>query len=399
MKNQGQLLTRQAAARYLGVTKREVDAMSGEGLLKSVQAGGREYITARSIAHILGCEPAGGTAPEESGRYTALTFEAYAVKVLNSGVKRARSRTTNNYRQGAGVLAEFIGRRKIAEITEADLRAAFRRISGKYAKSSLRLICAGVRAVFAAAYKAGDIPSDPTAFWEPERSTKPRREEPDKVYSQQDVEELLRTSRAYSTELYTMFAVLACTGMRPGELLGLEWSAFDPVKKTVRVYQAVTREYAQIRDLNKAAKSRSVLSVPKSEYSTRELRLSDTAVEALCAWKKELRVSGSRARARSRFIFPGRGGKFRSLSGCEALLQRYRRDCGMERRHITFYKFRHTMCTRLVLDRQPINVIQRILGDNSPDVITKIYTHVEQADALRAADSFYRAMDQASQRQ
>ena len=394
MKNQGQLLTCQAAERYLGIPKREVTFMVGEGLLKNIRVSEKEYITAQSIARILGYDPTGVVLqPSKSARYTPLTFDAYAVKVLNKGVRRARSRTTNNYRQGAAIFSRFIGQQKIAEISETDLRAAFRKITGRYAKSSLRLIYNSVRTVFAAACKAGDIPFDPTAGWEMERSTKPRKKEPDRVYSEQEIEELLRTSKAYSTELYTMFAVLSCTGMRPGELLGMEWNAFDAEKKTVRVYQAVTREYLQIKDIRKAPRSRSVLSVPKSEYSTRELRLSDTAVEALLAWRKELKRTGSRPRARSRFIFPGRSGKFRSLSGIEALLQRYRKDCGMEHIHVTFYKFRHTMCTRLVLDRQPINVIQRILGDNSPDVITKIYTHVEQTDALRSTDGFYRALN------
>ena len=59
--------------------------------------------------------------------------------------------------------------------------------------------------------------------------------------------------------------------------------------------------------------------------------------------------------------------------------------------NVTFYKFRHTMCTRLALDRQPISIIQRVLGDNSPDVITRVYTHVNANDALRAMEDFFAA--------
>ena len=43
------------------------------------------------------------------------------------------------------------------------------------------------------------------------------------------------------------------------------------------------------------------------------------------------------------------------------------------------------MCTRLILSGQPISVIQRIMGDNTPDIIMKIYTHVNSEDLADAA--------------
>ena len=383
------LLSYQEAARCLGLTKAEVRAMVDEGLLRAVRAGGRLCITARSICHALGYDPFGEASPLAGGKFTSLTFGQYAVKLLNRGVRKARSRTTDNYRNGLRMAAGELGRLLIAEIDEEDLRRAFRHLSSRYANSSLRLAYTATRFVLRTAYEAGDIPNDPTRRWEMPKSSKPQRGDTGRVYSDAEIAEILRTSREYSRELYTMFAVLASTGMRPGELLALEWSGFDPRAGTLHVYQAVTREFGRIKDLDKAAKSKSVLSVPKSDYSVRTLRLSDAAAEALTVWRKTLRMNNDRARAKSRFIFPGSGGRFRSLSGAEALLQRYRKACGMP--NVTFYKFRHTMCTRLALDRQPISVIQRVLGDNSPDVITRVYTHIGADEALRAMDGYFAA--------
>lgn len=388
------LLSYQEAARCLGLTKSDVKAMVDDGLLRSVQAGGKTCITARSISHILGYDPFGQAVMPGSGKYTELTFEQYAVRLLNRGVRKARSRATDNYRCGLSLAAVELGRLRMTEVGEEDLRRAFRRISTHYATSTMRLAYNATRYVLHAAYQAGDIPDDPTRRWELPKSAKPRRETAERVYSEAEVEAILRTSRAYDQELYTMFSVLASTGMRPGELLGLEWASFDAQNKTLHIYQAVTREFGRIKELGKAAKSKSILSVPKSEYSVRTLRLTDAAAEALVAWRKALRKDRNRAKARSRFIFPGRKGKFRSLSGAEALLQRYRRECNMP--NVTFYKFRHTMCTRLALDRQPISIIQRVLGDNSPDVITRVYTHVNENDALRAMESFFAARGELS---
>lgn len=218
MKKQGQLLTLQAAAHYLGIAKREVGEMADDGLLRQVKVGGKCYITAQSIARVLGYDPTGVVpAQGRGGKYSKLSFEDYAVRLLNRGVKRAHSRTLNNYRQGVSVLA----------------------------------------------------------------------------------------------------------------------------------------------------------------------------ADALTLWRKALKAGKNRSRAKSRFIFPGRCGKPRSLSGCETMVQKFRKACSLEDRHITLYKFRHTVCTRLVLDQQPIAVIQRIMGDNSPDVIARVYTHVGQEDALRATEGLF----------
>lgn len=389
-RQQGLLLSYQETARCLGLTKTDVRIMVDEGLLREVRVGGKSCITTRSISHTLGYDPFGQVRLATEGKYSGLTFEQYAVKALNRGIKKAHSRTIENYRTGLNLVAGELGQLRIAEIGEEDLRRAFRRLEGKYAKSSLRLAFTITRYILRTAYEIGDIPSDPTRRWEMPQSTKPQRDDK-RVYTDADIAEIFETSKAYHQELYTMFTVLECTGMRPGELLGLEWSSYDKNTRTLRVYQAVTRQFGTIKALDKSAKSKSVLSVPKSEYSVRTLRLSDTAVEALDAWRKTLRRGTSRAKARSRFIFPGARGHFRSLSGAEKILQKYREACHMP--DVTFYKFRHTMCTRLALDRHPISVIQRILGDNSPDVITRVYTHVGADDALRAMDDFFAAQN------
>ena len=77
------------------------------------------------------------------------------------------------------------------------------------------------------------------------------------------------------------------------------------------------------------------------------------------------------------------------LSSYQSLIQRYRKQYHIEDMGINLYKFRHTMCTRLILSGQPISVIQRIMGDNTPDIIMKIYTHVNEEMAMKATEGFY----------
>lgn len=51
------------------------------------------------------------------------------------------------------------------------------------------------------------------------------------------------------------------------------------------------------------------------------------------------------------------------------------------------------MCTRLVRNEQPMSIIQRIMGDNSPNVIARTYTHINEEDVLLAADKLFCSLD------
>lgn len=47
------------------------------------------------------------------------------------------------------------------------------------------------------------------------------------------------------------------------------------------------------------------------------------------------------------------------------------------------------MCTRLAMDKQPVSVIQRVLGDNTPEMILRVYSHVNSQMAMNSVGTFY----------
>ena len=158
----GLLLTYQATARALGITKKGVADMVSDGLLKELRVGDSKRITARSITHALGYDPFGCTMPDLPGnnQYTKLTFEQYAVKQLNRGIRKANSRSIDNYRCGLSMTASEIGGLPVAEIGEDDLRRAFGKLASRYSKASLRLAYQATRYILQQAYEAGEIPED-----------------------------------------------------------------------------------------------------------------------------------------------------------------------------------------------------------------------------------------------
>lgn len=319
--------------------------------------------------------------------YTQLTFEEYAVKILNEGVGKATTRTIEGHRLGIRPMVELIGHKKMVDLTTQDLRKAFEVIRYKYLKSNVTRSFNITRLMIQTAFENGEIPTDIIGKMKCPTSKKPIETEKFPTYSEEEIETLLKTSREYSLELYTMFTLLECTGMRPGEMRGLEWSVFDAEKKTIRIKQAATVQFEKLESIRRQAKAKDIISVPKSAYSVRTLRLSDLAVRALLEWNKYLSKSRNKKRADSPYIFPNAKGNFKSETSCQSIIQRYRAEFHLE--GVTYYKFRHTMCTRLILAGQPIPVIQRIMGDNTPDVIMKIYTHVNQEMAMKATEGFY----------
>lgn len=61
---------------------------------------------------------------------------------------------------------------------------------------------------------------------------------------------------------------------------------------------------------------------------------------------------------------------------------------------VKLYKFRYTMCTRLAMDNQLVPVIQRVLGDNTPEMILRVYSHVNSQMAMNSVGSFYDGLNE-----
>ena len=326
--------------------------------------------------------------------YTTLTFEEYAIRLLNGGVGNAGSRTIESYRRGLALVSKSIGKMPMVKITKQDLKKAFDKLTKEYAESSIKRAYTAVRLVLQTAFEDGDIPTDPTRKFERPKSRKIVVEDKHPIYTNEDLEVIFSKSKEYNFELYTMFTILSCTGMRPEELRALEWDCFNAEEKTIYIHQAISEEFGKIESLSKQPKSVPVLSITKSEYSVRTLQLSDLAVQALLEWKQLLQVRKNKNKKSSTFIFPNRKGTFKTADGLNSVVSRFKEKYNLGYMGLTPYKFRHTMCTNLCKAKYPIKVIQRIMGDNTADVITKIYTHVDNELALEMTKDFYKEMSE-----
>jgi hypothetical protein len=216
--------------------------------------------------------------------FTDKTFEQYAVETLNKGVGRAGSRTIEGYRISLMQVNKYIGNMKMVDISTDILRNTFEKLFYHYMKASLKKSFVTIKMIFNIAFENGDISND---LFIKLKCPKSRKVVDKKIsaYSDEEIQIILRESKKYNEVLYPVFAVLECTGMRPGELRALEWSKIDLKAKTVKIIQAITKEYDELTSLSSCTASRECVSVTKTAYSVRTLQLSDLAVNALKDWR------------------------------------------------------------------------------------------------------------------
>jgi integrase len=150
-----------------------------------------------------------------------------------------------------------------------------------------------------------------------------------------------------------MITVALNTGMRLGELLGLDWDAIDLERRVVHVRQSYVRER---------------LGTPKT-HKTRDIPINQSAFEVLNVYAQE---SGPGA------VF-ARDGERLTKGQCKHPLWRACKQAGIRR--IGWHVLRHTFASHLVMCGVPLITVRDLMGHTTIKM-TERYAHL--APDLRA---------------
>ncbi|MCP1459386.1 site-specific integrase [Bacillus velezensis] len=160
---------------------------------------------------------------------------------------------------------------------------------------------------------------------------------------------------------YTMVLLLALTGMRKGECMGLKWNDINFEDMTVSVSR--TRDTKGVRP-------------PKTKNSYRTIKVIGELMNQLKVyrkWCRELMLSFGKRLSEDDFIFINKSsGNPVSHSILKSAIDRVTKKENLKR--ITVHGLRHTHATILVGKRIPVKVISERLG-NTPEMILTIYGH------------------------
>lgn len=188
--------------------------------------------------------------------------------------------------------------------------------------------------------QAGRLKEPPveTEFWDAEQS-----------------DAFLATARELEPEWYCFFLVALRTGMRQGEIFGLQWKDLDFVKRTIHVRRAVRKR---------------VVSTPKNNRF-RRIPMTDQVWEALKAHRS----------LRSRdWVFTRENGEVLTRNAIKWAFWRLTRAAGLP--EIRFHDLRHSFASQLVMAGVPLAGVKELLG-HADIKMTMRYSHLAPTETAR----------------
>ncbi|WP_433319142.1 tyrosine-type recombinase/integrase [Micromonospora chersina] len=295
------------------------------------------------------------------------TFEAYAERWRAMQPHRANTaaRTESQLRRHC---YPVLGARPLAQIRASELQAF---VTGlPVGPSSVRPIWATVRAILSAAVRDRLIPYDPA-----DRVKLP--ELPRKQITPLTVEQVDQLAAAMPARYRALVVVGAGTGLRQGELFGLQVADVDFLRRTLTVERQVQPGAGGVVEPGPL----------KNRHSYRTVPLGTVVVDALAAHLAAHPATGTAYVFRDEAGQPLHRGRFNRDVWAPA-----RAEVGLP--EATCHDLRHFFATVLIgAGHNPKAVAER-LGHADPAMTLRVYTHLWPSDEDRtrqAIDDVFRA--------
>lgn len=187
--------------------------------------------------------------------------------------------------------------------------------------------------------------------------------------------DLLKASE--SNRFHAVFVLALTTGMRQGELFGLQWDSVDLQRGVISVRHSLEEIKGQLR-----------LKEPKSDAGRRQVALPAMAIKALWDHKAKQLAEGL---AKSAFVFPDSdGGPLRKCSFHRWAWSKIRTAAKLGCVH--FHDLRHSCASIMLADGVNVKAIQTILGHSTISMTMDTYAHLMPNAHQVAAASFDRLL-------
>lgn len=277
-------------------------------------------------------------------------------------------RTYDSYEESVKLhLTPELGHIPLGKLTPLDINGFKNRKLEKYSARSVSYWMGILNQALKYAVDMRQIPINPA-----NTVKRPRYNTEIQVLEADQLDHLLEVAKDFG--LYPIVYLAAYSGMRLGELLGLEWSAIDVTSKILHVRQQYQRN-----------KKGAVIESPKSKKSNRRIILPESVLAALLAQKGE-----------SKYVFPGRWDtRPRDPSSVSRDFREIAKAAGFP--DLTMHGLRHTHATLLLANGVPLTQVQERLGHEDAST-TLIYTHSLESEKQAVVDTFTEVMQRAAKK-
>ena len=270
-----------------------------------------------------------------------------------------RPSTVEDYRmQVKNYLAPMLGTMYLHDIKAHHIQEFQNRLAGKVGSSVVRKLRQVLSGALREAVNCELIPTNPV------KKTRTPKVVQNKVMapSVEQVQRLLADDA--DDQHFPALWLMAHTGLRAGEVLGLEWRHIDVINRRLLVRQAVV-ETAAGREI----------SDPKSAKGRREIPLDTATLDVLMAHRTTQDAHRERMGARYRdqgLVFPTMYGELNRTSTLLYALRKYAPD-------LHTHQLRHFFATQLMEAGVALPRVSALLGHANIGVTANIYIHPDAA--------------------
>ena len=157
-----------------------------------------------------------------------------------------------------------------------------------------------------------------------------------------------------------LFGIILClyTGLRIGELLGLEWEDIDLERGIVKIEKTI------YRDKNQNGIWELIIDTPKTKSSKREIPLPKYLLKLVKAQRKT---------SISKFVIENKKGERMSIRSYQYIFERLTEKAGV--RKLNFHALRHTFATRALECGMDIKTLSEIMGHKNASITLNRYAH------------------------
>jgi len=259
------------------------------------------------------------------------------------------------------VLPKF-GQLCLDEVTRPKMKEFVAELVGKgLARDSIRLVLSSLRIVYTQAIEDKVVSANPAqrlgTFY---RQASVKHEEITPLTEEESLL-FLGTTLKYRSKQYPLFLCALHTGMRSGELAGVQWPDVDWHGKFLEVRRQVV--LGEVTNL-------------KTKSGRRRVDLSDDLLETLSNLRRQIQEEAMRKGRNEipKWIFSNRQGNFLDISHVKRYhFKRVLRKAGL--RDIRFHDLRHTFASQLLCNGANILYVSQQLGHANPQITMKIYSH------------------------
>lgn len=304
------------------------------------------------------------------------TLAEYLEHWLEKSVRvKNRPSTMATYEQSVRIISQHLGKIKLRKLRPHQIEALYERLTEVYEPSTLYKIHRNFRTALGKAVKWGYLKENPMT-----RVDSPANRKTEKaVLTPEQLQQCLNYLQVHSPVIYMAVFLAAHTGMRRGEVAGLQWRDVDLESQTIRVERSLSE-----------VKGKVYISEPKTTKSLRTIAVSEQVLEALNAWKSHLEAQLQRPlREEDWVLVTKKGTPIHPIRFSVDFRNAVKK---LDLPPVTFHGLRHTHATLLLMEKVPLKIISERLGHASITITADTYAHVTetmQREAVEALDRIF----------